>query len=107
AHATEANVETPVRDAGVFSKLYTWVVQNDVGASSTITLRKSRVDTALLVTYTSSQTSLKENTSDTVSFAATDEASWEITVPSVSGTHTVTVEVIAVIFTPTTTTDCV
>ncbi len=99
--ATESDVESPVRDAGVFSKFYAYVNQNDVGATSTITLRKSRADTALVLSYTSSQTGIKEDTSNTSSFAATDEISYEITVPSVSGTHTVTVALIGVQFEPT------
>lgn len=106
-NATEANVEQPVRDAGVFSKLYTYVAANSVNASSTITLRKSRADTALLVTYTTLLTGILENTSDTVTFAATDEADWEITCPSVSGSKIMTVNVIAVQFAPTTSTNCV
>ena len=92
--------EAPIRQAGIFSNLFVYSPTNTASVNSTVTLQKSQVDTALLVTYGADQTGIKENTSDTVSFAATDEAQWEVTVPNEAGSNTLTINLIKVEFAP-------
>ena len=53
---TEANAEMPVRDAGNFSNMFSYVTTNTLLVDTVVTLRKSAADTALTVTYTSTQT---------------------------------------------------
>ena len=101
-----AQLETPIRDAGTFSNLFVYVATNTASVTSTITLQKNQVDTALTVSYTADQTGIKEDTSNTVSFVATDEANLEITVPTEVGTNTLTAQIFSMQFAPTTTTDC-
>lgn len=98
--------EIPIRDAGTFSNLFAYATTNTASVNSTITLHKSRVDTALTVTYGSDQTGIKEDTANSVAFVATDEAQWEITVPAEAGTNTLTLTLIGCQFAPSTVTDC-
>jgi len=87
---TEVNCEIPVRDAGTFSNLFVYVTTNTASVTSTVTLRKSQADTSLTVSYTSDQTGIKEDNVNTVSFAATDEGNYEVTIPTEAGTNTLT-----------------
>ena len=103
----EAFAATAIRDAGTFTNLFVYVPTNTATVTSTITLQKSLVDTALTVSYTSTQTGIKEDTANSVSFAATDEAAHEITVPDTVAATSIIISVIGVSFTPTTTTDCI
>lgn len=107
SRATEADVQVPVRDAGVVSNLYTFASLNTASVNSTITLRVNLADAALTVTYAADQTGIKEDTSNTVTVAATDELDWEITIPTEAGTNTLTLRVISAQFAPTTSTNCV
>lgn len=107
SHSTEAFAEIPIRDAGVFSNLFCYVAANSATVTSTVTLRKSVAATALTVSYTSTQTGIKEDTSNTVTFVATDEADWEITVPNTFLPTFMTITVLGTQFAPTTTTDCI
>ena len=100
-------IEIPIRDAGTFSNLFVYAPTNTASVSSTITLHKSRVDTALTVTYEADQTGIKEDTANSVAFAATDEAQWEITIPAEAGTNTLTLTLIGCQFAPDTGTNCV
>lgn len=95
--SNEEFVEVPIRDAGTFSHAYVRVTANSLSGSSTVTLRKSRVDTALVATVGAGQTGVFEDTSNSVSFANTDEADWEVTAGA--GT-TITIAVIGAKFTP-------
>lgn len=104
---SDAVTQVNVRDAGVFSNLYARVLTNTASVTSTITFRDSGADTSLTVSYTSDQTGIKEDTTNTATLTATDEACWEVTVPSEAGTNTMTIGALACEFTPTTTTDCV
>jgi len=104
---TTGNQEIPIRDAGTFSNLFTYAPTNTASVNSTITLQKSQADTALTVTYTADQTGIKEDTSNTVAFAATDEAQWEITVPNEAATNTLTLNLIACQFEPDTSSNCI
>lgn len=107
ADATEANAETPVRDAGSFSRLFAFVISNTASVSSTLTLRKSRVDTALTVTIGPDATGIFEDTTNSVAFAATDEVDWELTIPNEAGMNTLTLSLVAARFTPDSAGDCV
>lgn len=105
---SELFVETPVRDATVFSNLFTVVSANTAQVNSTITVRKSTADTSIIVTYTSLQTGIKEDTSNTSSYTNTDEADFEITVANdPGGTRAITVVLIGIESTPTSTNDCI
>lgn len=103
----DANVAIPVRDAGTFSNLFTYVSQNDVNGNSTVTLFIAGVASTLLTTYGNAQTGIKEDTTHTPSVTASDTASYRILVPSVAGTHTVTFHLVGMQFNPTTTTNCI
>ena len=73
-----------------------------------VTLRKSAADTALTVTYNSTQTGVKEDTSNTVAFANTDKIVYKIaTANDLSGVKTITFTSLGLQFDPTTTTDCI
>ena len=98
ANATEANIEIPVREAGAFSNLYVFVSANTATVTSTVTLRKDLVDTALTLNIGANLTGVFENTTNSVSFAATTRAAYEITVPTEAGTNTLTITIIGVNF---------
>lgn len=100
-NATEANRQCAIREAGNFSNLYVRVTANSVSvASSTVTLRKDTVDTALQVLFGVDETGVKEDT-DSVAFAANTKADYAIVAPTEAGTNTITVTEIGVKFTPT------
>lgn len=104
---SEASYEATTRSAGIFSNLFSYVTANTTLVTSTITLRKSRSDTSVTVTYTSGQTGIKEDTSNTASFANTDEIDHEVTVANdTSGTTNLSVSVLGIQFDPSVTTDC-
>ena len=96
-----------IRLAGSFSNLFTYSPTNTASVNSTITLQKSQADSALTVTYGSDQTGIKEDTSNSVSFANTDEAEWKISIPSEPGSNTLTITLIGVQFTPDDSSKCV
>ena len=98
----EARAQIPVRDAGTFSKLFVRVFSNTTTtAVATVTLRKSLADTALLVSITAGTTGIFEDQTNTVAFAATDEADYEFTVPNQTGSaKTVSITQVGVQFAP-------
>lgn len=99
--------QMPVRLAGVFANLFTYCASNTVSVNSTvITLQLNGAGTAVTVSYGSDQTGVKEDTTHTVSAAATDELNYEIVTPSEAGTNTFTINIIKAEFTPTDTTKC-
>jgi len=100
--STEGATETPVREAGVFNNLYIYVASNSANISSVITLRKSRADTSVTVTYTSGQTGVKQDTSNTATYANTDEADYSIVLAAGSGD--INFRVLGIEFAPTDTT---
>ena len=104
---SEALNESPVRDAGTFSNLFVYAPTNTISVNSTVTLRKSRADTAITITYGADQTGIKEDTSNTATFAATDEVSYAVVTGSEAGTNTLTITVIGIQFAPTTDTNCI
>ena len=107
--STEANAAVAVRDAGTYSNLFCNVTQNDIAAatSATVTLRLSAAGTAVTVSYGSSQTGIKEDTTHTVSAVNTNTVDFSVAATSVSGSHTVTIAGLAIQFDPTTTTNCI
>jgi hypothetical protein len=103
AESTEAQAEVPVRDAGSFSNLFTYLSTN--GSSVvTITLRKSTADTSVSVQYSSGQTGIKED-SDSVAFANTDEIDFKVATGFGGSGGTLTI--MGITFAPDTTTDCI
>lgn len=104
---TENRKEMPIREAGVFSNLFTYVSSNTTLVSSTITLKKSLVASSVQVTYTSGQTGIKEDITNTSTFAATDEGDYRISVNNdVSGAKILTVTLIGIQFEPTNSAKC-
>lgn len=103
----EAEAEIPIRNAGTFRNLYTYAPSNTVSVNSVITLRKSRAGTALTVTYGADQTGVKEDTSNSVSFANTDEAAYQLAISAEAGTNNLGLSLVAVEFEPTSSTDTV
>lgn len=98
----EANIQTPVRDAGVFRNLYTYASANTKTNTATITFRKSTADTSITVSYTAGQTGVKEDTTNTATFATTDEASYKFVAAS-DGANSITLRNFSVQFDPTVT----
>lgn len=78
---TDYYYEVPIRDAGTVRNLYVYISTAPSGATDTWTVDKSRVNTSLTVSYTAGQSGAKEDTSNSASFAATDEisVSWTTT----------------------------
>ena len=93
--ATTGHHEVPIRDAGTASDLFTYVEATTLTVTTTVTMRVSQADSALTVSYTSGQTGIKEDTSNSVSVAATDELEHRITVPAQLGSQTITFNTIA------------
>lgn len=107
AGATDNIYEAPVREAGVMSNLFVRVSTNGVSANTVVTLVKSTVDTAITVTYASDQTGIKEDLSNSVSFANTDEANYKMVTSSDAGTPEIDFRMIGIQFAPTDSTKCV
>lgn len=100
-HSTEAPAETTIKQAGIFKNLFTNVSANTINANSTVTLRKSTADTSITLTYTSLQTGIKEDTSNTSTFANTDTACFKIVASNdPGGANSITVELATIIFSP-------
>jgi hypothetical protein len=98
---TESNAEIPVRFAGTFKNLFVLVGVNTTLVTTTITVRKSAADTAITVSYTSGQTGIKEDNTNSVSYANTDEICYKVAVANdVSGTTTISISNFAIQFEP-------
>lgn len=104
-YSTEAQAEFPVRKAGTFQNLYVNVITNSLSTTLTFTVRKSTADTAITVNYTTGQTGIKEDTSNTDAFAATDEIT--IKAAATAGSGTAVVQAVALEFVPDTATDSI
>jgi hypothetical protein len=76
-------------------------------ANTVITLRKSVADTSITVTYAATQTGYKADTTNTSSFANTDEVNYKIVTDANVGTTTTTFSLFKIEFEPTTATDCI
>jgi hypothetical protein len=76
ANDTSAVVELPIRWAGQFGMLYTYASTAPTMASATIYFYKNQASTSLSVTYSTSQSGIKENTRDTITVIDTDEINY-------------------------------
>jgi hypothetical protein len=101
ANATESLTYLPVRDAGTIKSLYVHLSANGIAANTTFTVRKNVADTSMTVTYSSSQTGQKQDTTNTATVADGDEIDVKCVTgdPAGSGT-TLTLQVVAVEFVP-------
>lgn len=89
--STESQLQSLVRKAGTFSNLFCSVSTNTTLVNTTVTLRKSTVDTSVTVTYGSGETGIKEDTTNSSSFANTDEVTYKFVVANdTSGATTIT-----------------
>src|SRR3972149_1458373 len=101
ASSTEVDREFPIRDAGTFSKLFVRVSANTTTTvTSTVTLRKSKADTSVVASIPAGATGIFEDTSNTASFANTDEVGYKVTVPSDGGGKSVTIQITGINFEP-------
>lgn len=100
SQATEANAELPVRTAVTIRHLFARVPANTATNGSTITVRKSRADTAITVAVGGDATGEFEDIVNSDSFAATDELDIEVTVATEGGTNTITLSILGVTATP-------
>lgn len=97
---TEANRAVPIRVAGTVTNLYANVSVNTNINGFTLTLRKTGADTALTVAFGNVETGIKQDTSNSVSYAATDTLDIK-TVAAADGAHSTTLRIVGVVFTPT------
>jgi len=101
----EAPKSYAVRSSGTFSNFFSYVSSNTLSNTGTFTLRKSLADTSITVSYTSGETGIKEDTSNTASFSATDELDYSFVVAS--GGTSIVCRLLSVQFEPDNTSDCV
>ncbi len=86
ASTTESLRQVPISYDGTVNNLYTYVTTNPTAVTTTFTVRKSGADTALIVSYTSGQTGVKEDNSNSFTVVNSDNLDYEITVPNDAGT---------------------
>lgn len=88
--------------AGILKNLSTYASSNTTLVDSTVTLQVESVDTSILVTYSSGQTGIKEDTSNTYTVAdTTDRYEYKITVANdISGATTITLHLFKLEFQP-------
>lgn len=96
ANSSEANAKMKARAAFDFSQLTYVVSQNDVTSASTGTLAKNGADATNTFSITGSATGPFSDTTHTDTVTTTDDMNFRLTVPSVSGTHTVTTSICTV-----------
>jgi len=90
--ATESEVAATFRTAnGTFDKAGVYVTQNDVSSASTQALRVNAASSALSISITGNTTGLFEDTTNSVTITAADKVNWLTTIPSVAGSHTISV----------------
>lgn len=101
ANTEEVMSEVPVRDAGAFSNAYIKISATTITVSDncSATLRKSRQDTALVISWPGNTTGYFSDDAHSVDFAATDEVCFKvITANDASGYYNITVSFIGVSF---------
>lgn len=103
---TESAMGRTVRTAGTAKNLFIYVSANGISANSVITLRKSGASAGLTVTYTSDQTGIKEDTSNTASYAADDEICFELALSAEPGSNNITMNTMAYQYEPDDTSVC-
>lgn len=101
---TEVLCQTPIRDAGTFRYLYCMVSANGTSGSSTFKLRKSGADSAVGLTIAAGVTGGMVDSTNSESFADTDEASYRL-VTGAGGS--VTFRDVSIQFDPTNKADCI
>ena len=77
------------------NELSVTVTQNDVTSASSLPLRINGADSALIVSITGSTTGIFGDQTHTITTAASDMINYQLVVPTVSGTHTVTIRQIS------------
>jgi enamine deaminase RidA (YjgF/YER057c/UK114 family) len=83
--------------------MFTYVSSNTTLVNTNITFQVNKANTSITVIYTSGQTGIKEDTSNTATVAATDEILWTSVVANdASGATTITYTLFKIEFTPTT-----
>lgn len=105
--SNESLAEAPIRHAGSFNYLFVRGISNtNTVDGTTFTLRKNGAGTGLTVSYLALQSGIKEDTTNSVSFANTDEACIEGNAPNdASGARLFVLVLTGVTFSPDTTTD--
>jgi hypothetical protein len=96
----ETQNEAPIREAGTLSNLKVRVTSNTADNPTTVTLRKSQVDTSVVVSIGGDLTGEFEDITNSASFANTDEFCYAVAVPTQGGTQTCTIRMFGVVFTP-------
>ena len=76
--AVEANMETRMKQAGVFKNAWLYVSANAKTTSTPVTFRKNRTDTAITWTIPAGTTGIYEDTTNPISVTAEDEVDWKI-----------------------------
>lgn len=98
--STEAPAQAPMRQNGTISNLSTVVSANTTTVSNVITVRNNLAATAMTVTYTSLQTGVKNDTTNTASIINTDEVDFEVAMANdASGAKTMSIKVMEIQFT--------
>lgn len=87
---TESVTEMPVREAGVFNNLYIRVFTNTLNQTAVFTTRKSQADTAITLSVSAAATGVFEDTSNSASYADTDEIACKMVIAAGSGSIIVT-----------------
>ena len=95
--AGDTTLDIKARAAWAASKLLVRIPANDVGSNSTFTLRVGAADTALQVVVTANLTGIFIDSTHSVSLLATDKINLRLAVPSVAGSHSVSVEAYAMV----------
>ena len=76
--AVEANMETRIKQAGVFKNAWLYVSANAKTTSTPITFRKNRTDTGITWTIPAGTTGIYEDVTNPISVTAEDEVDWKI-----------------------------
>ena len=87
----EANVKNRILESASLKNGFANITANDVTLASTIQTRKNAANGTVAISVTGSTTGFFEDTSHTDSTTSGDDWDWTIVVPSVSGSHSITV----------------
>lgn len=106
-HTARETVEIPIRTPGVLRKLRVWVASNTATVTSTVTLLVNGSDSTLVVSIGADGVGTFVDSSHDVTIAANDKVCLRITVPTETGTNTLTITTCSMEFEPTDTTKTV
>ena len=95
--STEANLKVRQSVAGTYSKFFVYVSSNSRTTDTVFKVRKNGSDTSVSVTYTSGQTGLKEDTSNSFTVASGDDVNYAITTST--GTENIIYNIVGIHFT--------